>query len=122
MWTNFFEAGGWGMYPTSLFGFLLVAAGVVLVLRPQRRFARMVVALGVATAGSGVLSTAVGIVNSFYYLEQVPVERQLAIGALGCAESLHNLVLAMMLVVITALLAAAAALRLVLSSKLRSAL
>jgi hypothetical protein len=122
MWDNFFEAGGWGMYPTAIFGFLLVATGVLLVIRPERRFARLVISLGVATAGSGVLSTAVGVVKSFYYLEQAPEARRLLLGALGCAESLHNLVLAMMLVVITALLAGIAALRLVLSAKLRARL
>jgi len=120
MWSNFFEAGGWGMYPTALFGFLLVASGVVLVLRPERRFARLVLSLFVATAGSGLLSTAVGIVKSFYYLEQVPEAKRLVIGALGCAESLHNLVLAMMLVVLTALLAAVAAARTILAGPARA--
>ena len=26
MWSHFFEKGGWGMYPTIVFGFLLLAA------------------------------------------------------------------------------------------------
>lgn len=111
MWSNFFEAGGWGMYPTSLLGFLLVASGVLLVLRPQRRFVPLVLSLGVVTFGSGVLSTCVGVVNTFHYLGQVQPSRQMEIAALGCAESLHNLVLALILVVVTALLASAAALR-----------
>lgn len=120
MWSNFFESGGWGMYPTALFGFLLVASGVVLVLRPERRFLRLVVSLSVATAGSGVLSTAVGIVKSFHYLGQVEETKRLVIAALGCAESLHNLVLAMMLVTLTALLAAIAAVRKIFTGPPRS--
>ena len=35
MWSNFYEAGGWGMYPTTLFGFFLVISGVILLLRPE---------------------------------------------------------------------------------------
>ena len=104
MWSNFYEAGGWGMYPTSLFGFLLVASGVLLVLRPERRFVPLVLSLGVVTLGSGVLSACVGMVNSFHYLGRVPEAEQLKIAALGCAESLHNLVLALILIVLTALL------------------
>ena len=111
MWSNIIEYGGWGMYPTSIFGFFLVAAGVVLALRPERRFVNLVIALAVGTFGSGVLSTCVGVANSFHYLRQVPVDRQLGIAAAGCAESLHNMVLALILVVITSLLATIAALR-----------
>lgn len=111
MWANFFESGGFGMYPTSLFGFLLVAAGVVLTLRPERRFVRLVVSLGVLTLGSGVLSACVGVVNTLHYLRRVPAGEQLKIAAIGCAESFHNVVLALILVVLTALLASIAAFR-----------
>lgn len=111
MWASFFRDGGWGMYPTSLFGFLLVASGILLVLRPERRFVSLVFALGFVTLGSGVLSSTVGIVNTFRYLTKVPAVDQFKIAALGCAESLNNLVLALMLGVLTALLASIAALR-----------
>lgn len=111
MWANFFRDGGWGMYPTLLFGFLLVAAGVLLVLRPERRFLPPVVGLGVVTLGSGVLSTAVGVINTFRYITRVEAGEQFKIAALGCAESLNNMVLALMLCVLTALLASVAAVR-----------
>jgi hypothetical protein len=111
MWANFFRDGGWGMVPTSLFGFLLVASGVLLVLRPERRFVALVVSLGVLTLGSGVLGTTVGIVNTLHYLTKAPAGEQLKIGALGCAESLNVVVLALMLSVLTSLLASVAALR-----------
>src|SRR6185436_19593437 len=29
MWSNFFAAGGWGMYPTMIFGFFLLATTVL---------------------------------------------------------------------------------------------
>ncbi|MBW2457878.1 MAG: hypothetical protein JRI68_25455 [Deltaproteobacteria bacterium] len=111
MWSTFYESGGWGMYPTSILGFALVAAGILLVLRPERRFVNLVVSLGAATLGSGVLSTSVGIVNTLHYLHKVPPGDQLKIAAAGCAESFHNVVLALILVVLTALLASIAAAR-----------
>jgi hypothetical protein len=109
MWSSFYEAGGWGMYPVSILGFALVAAGFVLALRPERRFVWLVVSLGVATLGSGLLSACVGVVNTLHYLQRVPSGDLLKIAALGCAESFHNVVLALMLLVVTALLAAIAA-------------
>ena len=111
MWATFFRDGGWGMYPTSIIGFLLIAAAVLLVLRPERRFAVLVVGLGVATLGSGVLGTTVGIVNTLHYLTRAPVAEPLKIFALACAESLNVTVLGLMLCVLTALLASVAALR-----------
>lgn len=111
MWASFFRDGGWGMYPTSICGFLLVASGVLLLLRPERRFLPPVIALGVVTLGSGVLSSTVGIVNTLRYITKVPAGEQLKLAALGCAESLNNVVLAMILGVLTALLAAVAAFR-----------
>ena len=111
MWATFFRDGGWGMYPTSIIGFLLVASAVLLVLRPERRFAALVIVLGVATLGSGVLGTTVGIVNTLHYLTRAPVAEPLKIFALACAEALNVTVLALMLCVLTSLLASVAALR-----------
>ena len=111
IWANSFRDGGWGMYPTSLFGFFLIAAAVLLVLRPERRFVALVASLGLLTLGAGVLGTTTGIVNTFRYLVKVPAAEQAQIAALGCAESLNNMVLALMLAVLAALLASIAALR-----------
>jgi hypothetical protein len=111
MWSNFFEAGGWGMYPTLIFGFLLVASSVLFVLRPERRFVPLLLSLGVLTLGSGLLSFSVGVVNTFRYLQRVEPAEQFKIAALGCAESLNNVVLALMLIVLTSLLASIGAFR-----------
>lgn len=105
MWANFFEAGGWGMYPTSLFGFLLVAAGVLFLLRPERRFVPLVLGLGVVTLGSGLLSCSVGIVNTLHYLQHIEPARKLEVATIGFAESMHNVVLALILIVLSALIA-----------------
>ena len=111
MWSNFFEAGGWGMYPTSLFGFLLVASVVLYLLRPERRFVPLVASLAVVALGAGALGASVGIVNSLHYLPQVPQVDQVKIAGLGISESLNNVVLALMIVVFSGLVFAAGSLR-----------
>jgi hypothetical protein len=111
MWSNFFAAGGWGMYPTMLFGFFLLATTVLHALRPEPRFQRLTGALGVATFASGLLGSTVGICNSAHYLDQVPPADQLKTFALGCEESLHNLVLALIIILLGTIITAASAVR-----------
>ncbi len=111
MWTDFYRDGGWGMYPTTLFGFFLVISGVILLLRPERRYVPLFCALSVLTLGSGLLGCCTGFIATFRYLHQVAPAEQLQIAALGCAESLNNLVLGLMLFVATTLLAALGAAR-----------
>src|SRR5262249_17743641 len=111
MWSTFFRDGGWGMYPTALFGFIFVASGFVYLFRPEGRFAPIVVGAEVLTVGADLLSTSVSIVKTFRYLPEVPQAEQLQIAALGCAESLNNLVLALILTLLTTLLAWVAVVR-----------
>ena len=111
MWSNFFGAGGWGMYPTTVFGFLLLAAIGLDALRAEPRYRRIISALMVTVFASGLLGTSVGICKSAHDLGRVPVEKQLQTFALGCEESLHNLVLALIILVIANLVAAVVALR-----------
>lgn len=111
MWTNFYTNGGWGMHPISVFGFLLMVASVLYVLRPESRRGKLVALLGGVTLMAGLLGTSVGICNSAHYLPQVAAAKQLEILALGCEESLHNLVFALLIVVIASIVAAAGLLR-----------
>jgi len=111
IWANFFRDGGFGMYPTAIFGFFLIASAVLLVLRPERRFVALVASLEVLTIGSGVLGTTMGLINTFRYLARVPAADQFKIAAIGCAESLNNMVLALIIGVLAALLASIAAAR-----------
>lgn len=111
MWTNFYANGGWGMHPVAIFGFLLMAAGILYALRPEDRSLKLVIALGLATFSAGLLGTSVGVCNSAHYLPEVPKPEQLQILALGVEESLHNLVLALMMVVVASLIAAVGVLR-----------
>lgn len=117
MWTTFFRDGGWGMYPTVVFGFGLVASVVLYLIRPERRWLVLVACLATSTTGAGLLGTSVGIVKSFRYLPEVPDRERLMIGALGCAESLNNLILALIIVVLSSLIASAGAVRSALATK-----
>jgi hypothetical protein len=106
MWSNFYAAGGWGMYPVSVFGFFLIATSVLYALRPQPRLARLAFTLGAVTFAAGVLGAITGMCTCFHYIPQVEQGKQLAIMALGVEESLHDTVLALMLVVLGGLITA----------------
>lgn len=111
MWSNFYHNGGFGMYPTTLFGFFLLVTGVLVIFRPERRYVPLLASLGVTTLLSGVLGCSVGLINTFRYVQRVVPAEQLKIAAIGTAESLNNIVLALLIVVFTGLLAVIAALR-----------
>ena len=91
------------MYPTVLFGFLLVTAGVLYLLRPESRFVAIVLCAASLTVGAGLLGTFTGFITTFRYIGHVPSPDQMKIAALGCAESLNNIVLALILVLIAGL-------------------
>lgn len=111
MWTNFYTDGGWGMYPTSLFGFLLVAASVLYSLRPSSASARIVFALGAVTLLAGLLGTVTGLCTTFRYIQQVALAEQLQIMADGCQESLNNTVLSLIIVIVAILISLVGLLR-----------
>lgn len=111
MWSNFYLEGGFGMLPTTLFGFSLVAAGALYLLRPEKRFYGLLLSLGLLNLVSGLLGTTVGVINTFHYLERVAPAEQFKLTALGCAESLNNMVLAFIFLALTLLLVAIGAYR-----------
>lgn len=111
MWANFFRDGGFGMYPTLVFGFILVAASVLYLLRPERRHLTTLACLGVCTFGSGVLGMSVGIVTTMRYVQGVEAGEQVRMAALGVAEATSNLILALLIIVPSAILASIGAVR-----------
>jgi hypothetical protein len=115
---NFYEAGGWGMYPTTLFGVLLIAAAVAYAAMPERRFVPLLVTMSIVTFGSGCLGCVTGFVTTFNYVStKVPPADQHTVVLAGISESLNNVVLAFVFLVLAALIASVGALRLGLSSK-----
>ncbi len=121
MWTNFFRDGGWGMYPTIGLGFFLVAACVLWMVRPEKRFVPIVAALGLATLGAGLLGTCVGLINTFRFVQNTVQAEQVRIATLGGAESLNNLVLALLIAIPSALLFVIGAMRATLAAGTRDA-
>jgi hypothetical protein len=92
------------MYPTSLFGFLLIATGASFALRPERRFGPLLCSLVLLTTASGLLGFSLGLVMTFRYLQKVPQAEQFMIASLGFSESLSNVILTLMVMVVTGLL------------------
>jgi hypothetical protein len=111
MWSSFYAAGGWGMHPITFFGFFLITASALYALRPQTGAARVVVALAFVTFAAGLLGTCTGVSTTLHYIHQVEPARQLPIMAEGIAESLHNIVFALILDVLGGLLAIVGLLR-----------
>lgn len=107
-----FRLGGWGMYPTAVFGLLLLAASVRYAIRPDGRWVPLQIALGILTLAAGSLGFVTGLIATTTHLDEVPVDRVTLIGALGFGESLHNVSLALVLVVLGALAASVGAARL----------
>ena len=117
MWENFWEAGGFGMYPTAIFGVLLIAASVGFAVFPERRFVPLVVSLSVVAVGSGLLGCTAGFITTFRYIQGVPEAKQHAITLMGISESLNNVALAFGFLVLATLVASGGALRLALTSR-----
>lgn len=114
MWSNFMEAGGWGMFPTLIFGFALVASAAVYLFRPEARWGRVTVSLSLVVLGAGVLGFLTGCVNTVHYVVRTGGKDDggpLLVLAAGLAESAHNLVLALIFLVLTGLLSTAALVR-----------
>jgi hypothetical protein len=105
----FFQEGGVVMWPTALFGFLLVASAV-LALRGGGP-PRLPLVLGLLTVTSGALGTVLGLINTMRWVTKAPAAEQLVGGATGIAESLNNLVLALLLVIVALLVSAIGAAR-----------
>jgi hypothetical protein len=108
---DFFRDGGVGMYAILLFGFPLVAWSMLYALRPERRQLLLLASLAVATLVSGALGFSAGLMMTFRYIQKVPASDQFTITALGVAESLTNLILALLLLAVSALLVSVGAFR-----------
>jgi hypothetical protein len=108
---EFFVLGGWGMWPTLLFGALMIAAGIRYATRPEKRFVPLLISLGVMTVVSGSLGFATGLAKSLLGLYGLAPEKHYY-ALLGLGESLMDVVLALILVVLATMAATVGAWRL----------
>lgn len=111
MWSEFFKAGGFGMYPVTIFGFFLVVSCGLYAMRLRPQHARLAKLLGAMTLMAGWLGAATGVCNTAFYLHHVEQAKQVEIFALGLQESLHNVILALIFALIAGLVAIVGMLR-----------
>lgn len=109
--TDFFDEGGWTMFPTMLFGVLTVIASLVLAVRAERRFIPLFLSLSALTLMTGFLGTmwgVTGLVKAYANADVVDLKTIMT----ACAtQALNSLLLASVLVVIGILGATSGALR-----------
>ena len=102
--TMFFREGGFGMWPTLLFGVSALVLAVRHALAPRAEYVPLLIGLGLATLAAGALGTTMGIITTFKYIQHAPAAEQSTIAMLGISESLTNLVLALIPVTLGSLL------------------
>jgi hypothetical protein len=109
-----FHSGGWGMYPTLAFGMLMIGVSLAYAFKPERRFIPLQISLGIMTFVAGSLGFVTGLIKSLGAIHQVPEARRF-IWLIGLGESLNNVALALVLVVLAALAISVGALRVALA-------
>lgn len=97
-----FRNGGIGMYPTALFGLLLLAVAARYAVRPESRWIPLQIALGIVTLSVGATSFVAGLITTTTHLEQTG-DRAGVIGAVGFGESLNSVALSLALVAFAAM-------------------
>ena len=111
MW-EFYKHGGITMFPTTLFGFILVALALSFVIRPHRHQLTRILAFGATTLVCGLLGCSVGLIMTFRFIRQLEPSEQFSVAAMGVAESLNNVVLALLIVLIASVVTCVGSLRL----------
>jgi len=98
-----FRDGGFGMYPTMVFGVLLLVVAVRYAKAPERRLVPLLVALNLLTLAAGALGFVTGVITTAHYVYEAnePNPAIVALGGLG--ESLHNVAFALLFVVFAAI-------------------
>lgn len=103
---QFFREGGFGMYPTALFGLSALVLSAWYAIRPLPRLLPLVKGLGAAALLAGLLGTTMGIkatVTAIAASPELAPDRMPLIAMAGVGESINNLVLALVLTVLVAL-------------------
>lgn len=92
-----FRLGGWGMYPTLIIGLLLVGAAVRFAVRPERHRLTLIIWMQVLTMLVGILGFTAGLIRASLLVGRGTQPADSLIQGFG--ESLHNIGLALCLVV-----------------------
>jgi hypothetical protein len=109
---EFFVAGGFVMFLTLGLGFVLLVFAALHAVRTDRKYLHASVALSAVTLAAGMLGTTTGVCTTIrYLLEHIPLDKQFSVLLEGCQESLHNLVLALVILVLAGLILSVGMLR-----------
>jgi hypothetical protein len=108
---EFFVEGGWTMYPTAFFGALAVLTSMLVAARPERRFVPLLLTLCGLTTSAGVFGTITGMAGLLRVSARLTTDDRTTVMFAGMAESLHNVLLAFMVLIVVALAASSGALR-----------
>ena len=93
---NAYHLGGWGMYPTTLFGFVLVIAAVQYMRSPNAQRLHVIRNLNVLVGLSGVLGFVTGTIKTFTNIEGDKTYYAI----IGVGESLVNVGLALCMLIL----------------------
>ena len=99
-----FHHGGWGMYPTTLFGLIMLGTAVLYAMRPTRRNMRIVKSLGALVMLSGLLGFVTGCIKGFTAVAELPPGEVGKIALVCVGESLNNVGLAFSLLILTTII------------------
>jgi hypothetical protein len=105
-----FKMGGWGMYPTLIFGLMLSLTAMRYAASPDPRVMPLVKSLGALTVLSGLLGTVTGLIKSIIAVAPLPPEKHFLV-VLGFGESLNCFGLGLVFAVLAALFVSAGAYR-----------
>jgi len=98
-----FRLGGWGMYPTTLVGLVMIATAILYARRPDPRRLHVVRNLQRLTLLVSCLGFVTGVINSFLATGGADMYEVGSLVVVGVGESLHNLGLGLVLLVIASI-------------------
>lgn len=89
-----FKMGGWGMFPTLIFGLIFAAISIRYAVSPKKAQLPLVISLGVLTLSSGLLGFVTGLITTAaYYADMSNPDPR--IPWVGFGESLNNVAFAL---------------------------
>lgn len=100
-----FHQGGWGMFPTSLMGLVLLVVAGLYARRPEKGKLGVVLGFAAMTFLAGCLGFVAGAIKTLAATAQIsdPTMSPGQLAAQGISESLQNVALALILLVLAAI-------------------
>lgn len=86
-----FRLGGWGMYPTALVGVVLIVVAALYAARPDARRMHVVRCLSVLTFFVSMLGFVTGVIKAFTSIDESVGPELGNLVVMGVGESLHNI-------------------------------